>query len=333
MTIINNIEIDNIHYEENIIKNAILNNEPIENKLNVIIVISNPCLFARRYILAKEFIQRVENDEEYVNLYIVELAYNDQKFYITNPKNKNHLQIRTDTAPLWHKENMINVGVKYLLPKDWKAFAWIDADIEFESPHWSLDTLKVLNGCMDVVQLFNNALDLDQNNNIMNVHTSFGNQYQKKRAYTTRQFNYWHPGFAYAITRRAYEKIGGLYEKAILGSGDSIMACSFINKGLNTINDLSTESYKNSVVEYQKKASTLRLGYIPGVIRHYFHGSKVNRKYNDRWKILLKYNYDPQIHITKNKMGLLIPTDKCPKGMLDEIMEYFKERNEDEFFV
>lgn len=333
MTIINNIEIDNINYEENIIKNAILNNEPIENKLNVIIVISNPCQFARRYILAREFIQRIENEEEYVNLYIVELAYNDQKFYVTNSKNKNHLQIKTDTAPLWHKENMINIGVKYLLPKDWKAFAWIDADIEFESPNWSLDTLKVLNGCMDVVQLFNNALDLDQNNDIMTVHTSFGYQYQKRRAYTTRQFNYWHPGFAYAITRRAYEKIGGLYEKAILGSGDNIMACSFINKGLNTINDQSTESYKNSVVEYQKKASKLRLGYIPGVIRHYFHGSKANRKYNDRWKILLKYNYDPQIHITKNKMDLLIPTDKCPKGMLDEIMEYFKERNEDEFFI
>ena len=333
MTIINNIEIDNIHYEENIIKNAILNNEPIEDKLNVIIVISNPCQFARRYILAREFIQRVEREEEYVRLYVVELVYNNQKFYVTNQKNKNHLQIRTDTSPLWHKENMINIGVKYLLPKDWKAFAWIDADIEFENPHWSLDTLKVLNGCMDVVQLFNNALDLDQNNDIMNVHTSFGYQYQKKRAYTMRQFNYWHPGFAYAITRKAYEKIGGLYERAILGSGDNIMACSFINKGLKTINNLSTDSYKNSVIQYQIKASKLRLGYIPGVIRHYFHGSKANRKYNDRWKILLKYNYDPEIHITKNKMGLLIPTDECPQEMLDEIMEYFKERNEDEFFV
>lgn len=333
MTIINNIEIDNVHYEENIIKNAILNNDPIEDKLNVIIVISNPCQFARRYILAREFIQRVENDEEYVNLYIVELAYNDQKFYVTNSKNKNHLQIRTNTPPLWHKENMINIGVKYLLPKNWKAFAWIDADIEFENPHWSLDTLKVLNGCMDVVQLFNNALDLNQNNDIMNVHTSFGYQYQKKRAYTMKQFNYWHPGFAYAITRKAYEKIGGLYERAILGSGDNIMACSFINKGLKTINDLSTESYKNSVTQYQIKASKLRLGYIPGVIRHYFHGSKANRKYNDRWKILLKYNYDPDIHITKNKIGLLVPTDECPQGMLDEIMEYFKERNEDEFFI
>lgn len=60
MTIINTIEIDNINYEKNTIKDAIINNDPIENKLNVIIVISNPCLYASRYILAKEFIKRFE---------------------------------------------------------------------------------------------------------------------------------------------------------------------------------------------------------------------------------------------------------------------------------
>ena len=42
MTIINGIEIDNICYKQNDIKYAIANNDPIEEKLNVIIVISNP---------------------------------------------------------------------------------------------------------------------------------------------------------------------------------------------------------------------------------------------------------------------------------------------------
>ena len=63
MTIINGIEIDNIDYKLNNIKTAILNNNSIENKLNVIIVISNPCQFARRYILCKEFIKRIEEEE------------------------------------------------------------------------------------------------------------------------------------------------------------------------------------------------------------------------------------------------------------------------------
>jgi hypothetical protein len=37
------------------------------------------------------------------------------------------LQLRTDT-PIWHKENMINLGVRRLLSDNYKAFAWIDAD-------------------------------------------------------------------------------------------------------------------------------------------------------------------------------------------------------------
>jgi len=71
MTVVNNIEIDNVQYRRNVIKDAIANNEPIENKLNVIIVVSNPCLLARRFILLKEFVQRMELDESNINLYIV----------------------------------------------------------------------------------------------------------------------------------------------------------------------------------------------------------------------------------------------------------------------
>ena len=44
MTIINGIEIDDIDYKINDIKSAIANNDTIEDKLNVIIVISNPFL-------------------------------------------------------------------------------------------------------------------------------------------------------------------------------------------------------------------------------------------------------------------------------------------------
>ena len=330
MTVINNIEIDDIKYCENEIKAAICNNEPIEDKLNVIIVISNPCQFGTRYLLAREFVRRIELEEPNVQLYIVELAYNDQQFYVTNKGNKNHLQIRTSTAPLWHKENMINLGVKYLLPKKWKAFAWIDADVEFENATWALDTLKVLNGCKDVVQIFSHCVDMDKEKLTMRVFNSFGYQYAKKNRYSGQGENYWHPGYAYACTRKAYEKMNGLFEVAILGSGDNIMALSFINNGLKAVNDLSTDGYKQTISEFQSRCANLRIGYVPGVIRHYFHGSKKNRKYTERWEILIKHNFDPLEHITTDEKGLLIPSRSCPQELLDDIMNYFKERNEDE---
>jgi hypothetical protein len=329
MTIINGIEIDNIDYKINDIKRTINNNEPIEEKLNVIIVISNPCLYAKRYILLKEFVKRFEEEESNVNLFIVEMVYKEQKFIITDKNNKNHLQLRSET-PIWHKENMINLGVKYLLPKNYKAFAWVDADIEFENNSWALETLKILNGCKDVVQLFSHCVDMNNEKNNLNIFNSFGYSYNKSKKYTTSGNDYWHPGFAWAMTRNAYEKIGGLYDKGVLGSGDSIMALSFINKTNFMNNEKYSSDYNNSMLKYQEKASKLRLGYTPGVIRHHYHGTKANRRYTERWKILMKHQFSPIEHLTYDNKGILVPKDTFSEEFKQDILNYFKERKEDE---
>jgi hypothetical protein len=329
MTIINNIEIDFIRYKKNVIKDAILNNEKIEDKLHVIAVISNPCLYATRYILMKEFIQRMENDDSDIILYIVELAYKDQNFLITNKKNKRHLQIRCE-VPLWHKENMINLGVKKLLPRDWKAFAWIDADLDFENANWASDTLRVLNGCKDIVQLFSHCDDMDLNERTMRVFNSAGFQYEKGNPYCGAGPNFWHPGYAWACTRKAYEKMGGLYDVGILGSGDHVMTFSFLGRGLKAVNEFSSDEYKDTITEFERKSKGLRFGYIPGLIRHYYHGSKQNRKYSERWQILLKHNYNPLIHIKYDENGIIAPTENMSKEFIDDIYNYFAERNEDE---
>jgi len=333
MTVINGIEIDNVKYINNEIKEAIINNEPIEDKLHVIIVISNPCQYARRYILAREFIKRFEQEQNVI-LYIVELVFDNQQFCVTEINNSNHLQLKTSTRAIWHKENMINIGVKKLLPINWKAFAWIDADIEFDSASWALDTLKVLNGCRDIVQVFSHCSDMDKNEDPMRIFQGFGFQYTKKKKYNaTGHLNFWHPGYAWAMTRKAYERSGGIYEYSILGSGDHNIALSLIGNAINSVNSKVSNGYKNSIIEYQKKIYGLRIGYIPGIIRHYFHGSKENRKYSERWVILINHQYDPYEHIIHDDNGLLIPSNKCPKELLDDIYQYFNERNEDEGFL
>lgn len=272
MTVINGIEIDAIDYDINWTKQAILNNDPIDNVLHVVAVISNPALFATRYILAKQFLYRLQQDS-HVKVYTVELVYGDQKFYITDPKNPRHLQLRTE-IPLWHKENMINMGIKKLLPSDWKAVAWIDMDVEFENTEWALNTLKILNGYKDIVQIFSHCIDMDKDESAMQIFSSFGFQYEKKQPYCKNTLNFWHPGYAWAITRKAFERIGGLYEYAILGAGDNIMSLSLLGRGLDGLNDLSTDDYKNSISTYQANMRMLRIGYVPGVIRHHYHGKK-----------------------------------------------------------
>jgi len=327
MTVLNGIEIDAIDYDINYTKQAILNNDPIDDVLHVVAVISNPALFATRYILAKQFLHRMYQDLHVV-VYVVELAYGKQPFYITDPKNPRHLQLRTE-LPLWHKENMVNVGIRRLLPANWKAAAWIDMDVEFENPTWALDTLKILNGYKDLVQVFSHCVDMDKDQSVMQIFNGFGYQYDKKQPYSKNSVNFWHPGYGWAITRKAYERIGGLYEYAILGAGDNIMSLASLKRGQNGINSESTDGYKKSVFYYESKIKMLRIGYIPGIIRHHYHGKKKDRKYGERWRILVDHLYDPLAHMTHDSNGILIPTKSCPHEILRKIREYFYQRNED----
>lgn len=333
MTVITGIEIDEI--QKNTTSLAIINNEPIDNILHCVTMISNPCLYARRYQLARQFIKRIENTDN-IKLYVVEIAYkkdNKYTFYVTDKTNPQHLQLQVDTAPLWHKENAINIGIQKLLPSNWKAVAWIDADIEFENPHWAMDTLKLLNGHADVLQLFTLALDMNKRDDPMTIFQGFGYQYYLGKKHGGKGLLFWHPGYAWACTRRSYEKMGGLFEYSILGSGDHNMALSLISRGQSSINCNASDGYKKQVQLYQDRVTNLRLGYVPTTIRHSFHGSKRNRKYVERWQILVNNKYDPLRHITKNKDGVLIPTKECPQQMLDDILEYFTQRNEDEGFL
>jgi hypothetical protein len=310
------------------IQKAIHTSTPIDDTLHIIIVISNICEYKKRWILANEFIQRMK-DETHIKLYVVELAYGTQQYQITSPTNPNHLQLRTD-IPLWHKENLINIGVRKLLPELWKAMAWIDADIEFDNPHWVQDTLKVLNGTFDVVQLFSFFDDLDKDGTKIKNGNSFGYQYIRNIKYINCGTNCWHPGYAWACTRKAYEQLGGLYEGSIIGASDTNMALSFINQCLiNFRNDLKIEN-KQILLQYEKKAKGLKLGYVPGVIKHYFHGSKNNRQYTYRSDILVKHNYNPYTYVKHNSEGILVPTELFPREMILDMLNYFKIRDEDE---
>jgi hypothetical protein len=162
-----------------------------------------------------------------VILYVVELAYGDQPFVITSPDNRRHLQLRTDTAPLWHKENMINLGVRNLLPSGWKEFAWIDCDVDFRSTSWVRDTIRLLNGPFDVVQLFSNVIDMDREEKPVGIFTGFG-----KASHSGKQKGT--PGFAWACNHAAYTSMGGLPQFGIIGGGDNILALSLINQVLSS---------------------------------------------------------------------------------------------------
>jgi hypothetical protein len=317
-----------------IVKETLRTTNPLADKLQMILSISNPAGYSSRYSLARSFIKRIEMyDLAHVALYVVELVYGNQTFNVTSADNPHHLQVRT-AVPLWHKENLLNLGVTRLFPEDWKAMAWIDAEIELESPTWALDTLKILNGSRDVVQLFSHGVDLDQRGRTVKVYTGFGYNFLKGVPYQKTGIDMWHPGYGWACTRQAYEQAGGLFEGNILGGSDQSTAYAVMGMHAelpDTLKIFPSPGYRKAILEWEARFQGLRMGYVPGVAKHQYHGSVKNRQYWERRDLLSDVAFDPLQHVQRdNETGVLVPTARFPSMLKVKILEYFQSRREDE---
>ena len=149
-------------------------NEKIEDKLTVLIVHFNPMNFKRIKELALEFKNEMLLIDD-VDLFISEHSYNTN-FEITEKNNDRHIQLSTTINNiLWPNETLINIVVTYLykVKSNFKCFDWIDSDLEFDAITWPVDTLKLLNGKYDIIQLFSHCEYLDKNNETLNTYHSF----------------------------------------------------------------------------------------------------------------------------------------------------------------
>ena len=142
---------------------------------------------------------------------------------------------------------------------------------------------------------------------------------------------YWHPGFAWAIRRTAFDHLGGLIDWAILGSGDYHMARCLIGEGESSIHPGINDTYANMIRRWQDRAEKhirRNVGYVPGLILHHWHGRKRDRRYWNRWKILVDNGYDPFLDLKMDSQGLWQLTDRSHQ-LRDEIRGYFSTRHED----
>lgn len=320
------------------VRNAIINGEKIEPKLHTIVVISNAVHSKRREQLFSEFVACMENTPD-VLLYLVEMVYGNEAFHVTQQFHPRHLQLRTE-IPLFHKENMINLAVEKLFPKDWKAFAWIDADLEFDNPFWATETLKILNGHRDIVQLFSHVVDMDPRRLTLGLHASCGYQYEHHQKYNANERNLdgvcaesaW-PGYAWAMRRHVYERVGGLYEKYIFGGGDNVFAKTLADVGYMALSPGIdyTREIRDSIMEYQHfiRNPTNKFGYVHGVIYHHYHGNRVSRGYYMRELLFKKWTIRPNMYARNSITGVMEPTNKFPEGLKHDILHMAYNKNED----
>lgn len=99
---------------------------------------------------------------------------------------------------------------------------------------------------------------------------------------------YNHPGYAWAMRRSAFDSLGGLAEFAILGSGDIHFAYGLYNRIEETMPPGIHPDYRHLVKGWGDRLAKIaengaKVGYVPVNIRHYWHGTRQDRRYMERW--------------------------------------------------
>lgn len=320
------------------------------DKLYVICTIFNPLRFHSRYWNYFLFENMVEKSGAI--LYTVEIAFGGRHFEVTDPSNPRHLQLRAkDNQELWLKENSLNLLIERL-PSDWQYIAWIDADVSFARTDWAQETLHLLQH-YSFLQMFSMAQDLSVN--YEPSITTPGFVYSKSTEETKQNENiferyyygliqkgkvgeewkYRHPGFAWAARREALDKVGGLIDYCLLGSADWHMANALFGEVDKTLNVGYTNEYKKLCKIWEDRALKhirKNVGYMPGLVSHYYHGAKRDRNYDNRWKLLVQTKYNPITDIKRDTQGLWQLQDDGTERFInlrDGLRKYARLRNED----
>lgn len=231
------------------------------------------------------------------------------------------LTLRAESA-LFHKEAAWN-RLTAVIPTKYTKILFCDADILFQTPDWVDQCSTLLDSC-DAIQYFENRYNVWQGQPIGSNLKSFAFYafHKKKNAYLSS-----HPGFGWGIRRDFLDKLGGFYDRAIIGSGDQ-----FFSKGLLDMKMPANLGW-NSVLEeswapYRKRAGSLkpRIGYLPGTIYHMCHGSVVNRKYCERHEFFKNFGaWNDEVYRNADGLWELRRPEKRA-----EALAYFAGRNEDE---
>jgi hypothetical protein len=324
----------------------------LHDRLYVITTVFNPLRFRSRMWNYWTFASMCEKAGAI--LYTAEIAFGDREFEITQKDNPRHLQLRVrDNQEIWLKENSLNLLLERL-PPDWKKVAWIDADIQFTRPDWAQETLQLLEH-YDFLQLFSMAQDLDVNyessiitpgfvygklmkNDTFTEKVKEGYYYEMiKRGMKREEVIYRHPGFCWAARRKSLNKVGGLIDWTILGSGDYLMAHALFGQIQigKTMNEGYSENYKQLGFLWQERALKhirKNVGFMPGLVNHFYHGDKKDRQYHSRWKLLVDTKFDPITDLKRDVSGLYQLHDDGSDRFIalrDGLRKYARLRNED----
>ena len=233
-------------------------------------------------------------------------------------------QIRaTERNLMWQKEALINAAVRRL-PERFDQVAWIDADLLFLNPDWAAETSHILDE-FPVVQLFETCHYIDAQGRWDHRHPSL----LKKRREQLKEHG--QPGGAWAARRDLLER-HGLFDRNIVGGGDANFSDALFGVFSGYVTRISPAALNTAAETWARglhQEVQGRVGCTRGDVLHLFHGTRQNRQYIDRAKMLCDAQYDPWSDVRLTPDGLLEWATDKPE-LQRQMRAYFEQRREDD---
>lgn len=334
-----------------------------DQTLHVAACYSNPFRWRTRRELANDF-RRHMSLLPNVRLHMIELAYGDRPFEVTSSECSDDIQVRT-RSELFHKENLLNLAVQ-CFPDDWRYGAVVDADFHFARHDLALETIHQLQH-YDWVQMFSSYVNVTGETEpgrghipIRQPNFGFAYGYISQGCRLPDGYNGgWSepardaygdwgkgplkwigaPGGAWAFRRSAFDAVGGLLDRCILGSGDWFMAFGLagqisrvdVERRLGKRIDRYRPEYLTYILAWQERARDAikgNIGFVDAHAVHHFHGPMARRGYGSRDDILIDNDFSPAHDVSQDWQGVLQLTASKPK-LRDAIRLYFVSRSED----
>lgn len=260
---------------------------------------------------------------------VVELVKPDSQH--TLPEEVHSLKVES-TSNLWLKENLLNIGISRLIDSNYKYIAWLDADVIFQDSFWVKDAINNLQN-NNLCQLFSRAINMHTNGSQTN-HVGCV-RYWQETGNILPVSSVYHTGYAWASRSDCLSSCS-LYDKAIIGGGDSLSWLGAFNNSLSLfevmtrhpIGRLQLNDFLMDYFDWSEKWSNViqsKVSCIYSQIKSLAHGKNQNKKYISRYNILDKHNFNPKKDCFYND-GIL---DIKNKELTFEIKKYFDSIQED----
>lgn len=321
------------------------------NELAVVACFYNPSGSKRRIENFQKFVSGMQSSG--VRLLVVELAFGEIPFQVDHHDDVNRL--RTDHV-LWHKERLLNIGIKTLLEQGIQKIVWLDGDIRFHNERWPYEIARQLDRTR-LCQVFESvAIQAHEEGAPVIAPSAMSYYLETGRVISqepTRGLNILRgmlkggqSGFGWAAQAELLEQVK-LFDRAIVGGGDKLMFAASL-AGQEDIAELKyltksnfpcsncghcndsgpyTESYLDWAGQWSAAVGG-KVSYAKLHIGDMYHGRRSDRGYLTRHDILYKHKYDPMVDVVAS-------SDQCLEwssnkaDLRRDVEAYFLSRRED----